>query len=356
MQLTCRVLQPGRPGSAGILPAVATGQIRTLPPPGSLFSRLCYSERLRQGFFRTITRGGVRWLECRALARFSWLVHAFSTRYGGVSNGFARGLNLGFTESDSRAHVEENRRRFLRACRAEKFHLASLHQVHSTNIFQAARGSEGRVLYTPAGASTPLELAGELPVGDALITNQPLILLASRTADCLPILVADPRHRAIAALHAGWRGVLGRLAEKVVGVMRAAFHSEPQDLVAAIGPGIRECCYEVGDEVVAAFRGCFTDSDDFIRPTPAAGDLQAGTPPFPSLALDPPGHAPDKRPAAHLNLATAVFQQLSTAGIPARRIHDLGLCTSCRTDWFYSHRKEGSRTGRMMAIIGIRPN
>ena len=319
--------------------------------------RLCYIESLRKNPYRIASRGGLQWLECPALARWGWLVHAFSTRHGGVTRGIARGLNLGFIESASRANVEKNRKRFLAAIGAEDFSLLTLRQVHSTNIFRVVRDDEGAIRYFPAGSPAPQALGGKIPVGDALVTDQPGILLSVRTADCLPILIIDPRHRAIAALHAGWRGALERLAEKVAGVMRAVFKSDPTQVIAVIGPGIRACCYGVGEEVISAFNGRFMGPERFFRPVPAsdlASRLKAGHS-RQSLARDPPGRAAEKSPATHLDLTAAVCDQLHEAGLRPGRIHDLGLCTACRTDWFYSHRREGPTTGRMMAIIGIKP-
>jgi hypothetical protein len=306
--------------------------------------------------FKNAEHDGLHWLECATFAREDWLLHAFSTRHGGVSRGVGLGLNLGFTGSDYRARVEENRRRFAQAIHAQDFNLASLRQVHSTNIFIVTPGEAGEIRYFPSGSNASLELGGHLPTGDALITNRPDLLLSVRTADCLPILIVDPRQRAVAAVHAGWRGVLGQLAAKVVGVMRATFNSEPGTLIAAIGPGVRACCYGVGEEVVAAFHGRFVDSDKFIRPVPATDPAAAATAPHPLQFLSPypPGHVPAKGPAACLDLVTAVQQQLCEAGLKPARIHDAALCTSCRTDLFFSHRKEGPRTGRMMAVIGIR--
>lgn len=318
---------------------------------------MCYIRSLGKGAFRIVARGQVRWLEYGILARFPWLVHAFSTRAGGTSRGTPRGLNLGFIEADSRKNVERNRRRFLRSLGANSFLLAALRQVHSTNIFRASAQQSARIEFTPVGGPDPEENTGGPPAGDALITDQPGFLLSIRTADCLPVLIVDPRRRAVAALHAGWRGALGRIAEKVVGAMRGIFGSQPRDLCAVVGPGIQACCYAVGDEVVSAFRGRFVRSEQFFKPVPASSEATALTAKYPNLFLSPypPGHEPQHRPAAHLDLAAAVRDQLSTAGLRRNRISCMELCTACRTDLFFSHRKEGARTGRMMAVIGLKP-
>ena len=318
---------------------------------------MCYIRTLRRPTFEFVSRNNVEWLDCTALAHFQWLVHAFSTRLGGVSGGPAKGLNLGFGTSDARVNVEKNRRRFFQALGVEDFELSALKQIHSTSIYQVIADPAGEVHHIPVGNPVPAHLDGQLPVGDAIMTAQPGILLSVRTADCLPVLLVDPRRHAIAALHAGWRGALARIAEKVVGAMRAVFKSDPHRMVAAIGPGIHACCYGVGEEVVAAFHGRFINSDRFFRP--AAGDrvpaalVGRDSVPPPSPFLVP--RAPQRRPAANLDLVAVVGDQLRAAGLHPTRIHAADYCTACRTDLFFSYRKEGARTGRLMAVIGIKP-
>ena len=157
---------------------------------------------------------------------FPWLVHSFSTRAGGVSRGGT--LNLGFTKNDSRAAVERNRNLFLKATGAEGLKSVSMRQIHSDIIHHIS--------------DIPISPL----VGDGVITNTPGLLLSIQTADCLPILLADPKKRAVGAFHAGWRGTLARVVEKGIGEMRRQFGSNPRDLRAAIGPGIHKCCYQVG--------------------------------------------------------------------------------------------------------------
>jgi YfiH family protein len=317
---------------------------------------LCYIRCLGRSTWNLISRRGLTWVESGDLTRFPWLIHAFSTRAGGASRSPCRGLNLGFIESDARRTVERNRHLFLHAIGAASFSLATLKQVHSTHVFQAMAAGPGEVGFIPAGNDRPLRRGVTLPVGDALVTDRPGVLLSIRTADCLPVLIADPRRHAIAALHVGWRGALDRLAEKVVGVMRGVFGSTPRDLYAAIGPGIHVCCYGVGEEVVEAFRGRFLNSEKFFAPTPADATSAALAAKYPNIFLSPvpPGHGPSLQASAQLDLVAVVRDQLLAAGLAGSRIRACELCTACRTDLFFSHRKEGARTGRMMAVIGIR--
>ena len=317
----------------------------------------------RQGF-QLIVRGGVEWLECDLLSGIPWLRHAFSTRVlrpprgrstklaAGSNTAFA-GLNLGLAEGDRRARIESNRHLFFDRLGVGTLLLAGLHQTHSSVVHYARTEGPGTVRYTPSGCAPAQAASDGPPCGDALVTDQPGILLSVRTADCVPLLVVDPARRAIAAVHAGWRGSLDRIAEKTVGEMRRAFHSRPEELLAAIGPSIRACCYEVGEEVVEAFRGRFTRSEGYFKEplsdaarAPRLRDLLS------SLSARPPGHCPDAGTVAHLDLVAVTRHQLQDAGLRSTSVHVANFCTACRTDLFFSHRKEGT-TGRMMAVIGI---
>jgi len=268
------------------------------------------------------------------MARLEWVRHGFSLRRGGSSATPAQSLNLGFTPTDSNEAVEANRRRFFRALGVDRFALADLQQVHSARAYSATRAGGG-VAYVsadpaaPAPTSLPVQV-GPRPEADILVTNEAEVLLAVRTADCLPILVADSDRRAVAAVHAGWRGTLDGVAEAAIAAMGRAFGSSPRSLVAALGPSIRCCCYEVGPEVEDAFRKRWPESGAFF-------------------------HRSSPNARARLDLVAANLAQLHRSGVPSSQIHVAEFCTACRTDLFFSYRKEGAWTGRMMAVIGIKP-
>jgi YfiH family protein len=338
--------------------------------------------------FQLIARGGVKWLECNPLSSIPWLRHAFSTRvlrptsslvtklsFG--SNTAFVGLNVGLAEGDGRTQIEPNRRLFFNRLGVGTLALAGLRQIHSAAVYRvsvetsgprprpnavrryraASRGwskGHGNLVYIPSGC-TPAQAASEgTPYGDALVTDQPGVLLPVCTADCVPLLLVDPARRAIAAVHAGWRGSLERVAEKTVGEMRRTFHSQPEELLAAIGPCIGACCYEVGEEVVEAFRGRFTRCEGYFTKPRLKHSARAPRSRYPRLFLSSrtPGHGPDAGGADHLDLVAVTRDQLRNAGLRTRNIHVARFCTACRTDLFYSHRKEGP-TGRMMAVIGM---
>lgn len=267
------------------------------------------------------------------------------------------GLNLGFTPGERRARVAQNRKAFVRALRARGFYLAEVHQIHSTVVYRVARGAGGRLEYLPSGYPPPSNRGARLPQGDALMTAEPGILLTVRSADCVPVLLADAEKRVVAAVHAGWKGMLEGIVEKTAGEMRRVFGSRPRALLAVIGPSIRACCYEVGEEVESAYCGRYPNGEEFFRKaTEEKTSLERNPSPPPFLSFVPPGHGPDPAARPHLDLAAVARFQLRRAGLAGSQIRTGDFCTSCRTELFFSYRKEGSRTGRMMAAIGIRPD
>jgi len=276
--------------------------------------------------------GDLQILQATALAKIPWLVHGFSTRPGGVSDlGGEKVLNLGFAEWDATENVLENRRRFQSSLDADGLKLCGLSQIHSdvVHVFEAAPAAPCR--------------------GDASTTNRRGLLLAVQTADCVPILLADTKNRAGAAVHAGWRGTLQRIVTKAIGKMQMQFGTRPIDLLAAIGPSIGGCCYEVGTEVASEFRSQFSNASDWFD------ELRTGDEPNPLqwLNMKPPGHQPPPKNVL-LDLRKANRAQLLEAGVPARNIFVSDLCTACRRDLLFSYRKECGTTGRLMAVIGIR--
>jgi polyphenol oxidase len=275
---------------------------------------------------------GVYVLQVSAFSKIPWLVHGFSTRSGGVSaTNNEKVLNLGAVEWDTRENVEENKRRFQAAVGASDLTSVSLHQIHSDVVrsFEAPPATQCK--------------------GDALATNRAGLLLGVRTADCAPILVVDPKKRVVAAIHAGWRGTLQRIVTKTIGQMQMEFGCRPQDLLAAIGPTIGGCCYEVGTEVASAFAAKFENASEFFD------ELRTGDEPNPLqwLNMMPPGHQPPPNKVL-LDLKKANRFQLVEAGIREENIFVTELCTSCDVGHLFSYRKEGSASGRLMAVVGIR--
>ena len=303
--------------------------------------------------FRVHNRDGIEWLESPPLASIPWLVHAFSTRIAAGNGAKHRDFNLGMPEGPTARALQANREKFTRAIGAADFEVAAIRQIHSDKVFEVGATEDGRLTFGAPGALQPTAMP-DASQGDGLVTQRPGVLLSVRTADCMPILLADVEKRVVAAVHAGWRGALGRIAEKTVGEMRRVFGSQPEDILAAIGPSIGLCCYQVGPEVVDAFSGAFVNADAFIERPTALADAPS-EPPSPSfLSRFPPGHAPGPESAFKLDLAAVARHQLEAAGVRPKNILISGACTSCQNERFFSYRKEGSRAGRMMAVIGIR--
>jgi polyphenol oxidase len=277
--------------------------------------------------------GALQVLQLAPFQKLPWLVQGFSTRLGGVSTlDGQKVLNLSFMEWDSKENVVENRRLLQSAVGAKDLTLVAMKQIHSALI---------RPFPSPPAQACK---------GDGSATNARGVLLAIQTADCVPILLVDPKKRAVAAVHAGWRGTLARITQKAVGRMQFEFGSNPSDLLAAIGPSIGPCCYEVGADFVTKFTAQFADAADYFD------EARSGEEPNPLLWMNmmPPGHQPPPK-NVHLDLRKANLSQLLAAGLRVQNIYTSNLCTSCRTDLLFSYRKEGARSGRLLAVVGIRP-
>lgn len=257
---------------------------------------------------------GLSLLVCEPLARIGF-THAFSTRLGGVSPLPKDALSLGNFSQDERANVVENRRRFLQALDAGDWQLVTARQIHSADVRAVCGNEDARC---------------EPTLGDALTANLPRTLLAVQTADCMPILLADERTGACAAVHAGWRGTLAGIVARTIARMQQAHGTRPADLCAALGPAISQAVFEVGPEVLAAFEQQFAYADELISDRQANGK-------------------------GYLNLNQANTRQLLAAGLRAERIYDCGLCTYLRNDLFFSYRRERGAeqpVGRLMGVIG----
>jgi YfiH family protein len=294
-------------------------------------------------------------LRAPAWEQYAWLRHGFSTRHGGVSSIYGAGsLNLGWTKPDDPANVLENRRRFLAAVTGGPATLVGLRQIHSSIVRAIEPGDAG-----PRDSIFPgaLETEDARPVlrGDALMTDVPGVMLGVGVADCVPVLVADVRKRAVAAFHAGWRGTLARIVERGIGTMRLRYGSRPQDLVAAIGPSIGPCCYAVGEELRSEFESQFAYAPELFSEVYDADPVREKYPLL-FLTARAPGHS-NIGPQIHLDLWEANRRQLLQAGIPDKRITVLGECTACTRQGsrlkYFSHRGESGFAGRMMALIGV---
>jgi YfiH family protein len=259
--------------------------------------------------WRWETRNGLTLLVAVPLAA-TGVVHAFTTRIGGASRPPFDSLNLSRGVGDAPAAVAANRARLLDALgRAPADHVEAA-QAHGAGV-------------APAGAA---DRGGTIEGADGLVAGDARLVLAVHCADCVPLLLADVRRGAVAAVHAGWRGTAAGVAGAAVRALREEHGSDPGDLIAAIGPAIGPCCYEVDAPVYERF-----------APWPWRDRV---------FAPSRPGHW-------RLDLWAANRLQLEAAGVPAGAVYAVGLCTADHRALFYSHRRDG-RTGHMAAVIAAR--
>lgn len=270
-------------------------------------------------------------LRFASLGGFDGLIHAVTTRHGGVSQGYWASLNLGKTVGDDPAHVETNHRLFAGAVGVRREHFTTTWQVHGRHVLRATAEHRGTLI-------------GQ---ADGIMTDQAEVPLTQRYADCTPILVYDPVRHAVGLAHAGWRGTVAGMAGALVAAMAERYGSDPADLAAVVGPAIGPCCYEVGEEVVDAVRLAVADPDRLLHASSAV------------VAADPPrtdvsgrGSSNGHSARLHFDLWEANRLQLAEAGVG--QIEVAGLCTSCRRDLFFSHRGDHGETGRFGAVVMLR--
>ncbi len=253
---------------------------------------------------------GIPYYSFGALAEHEQIVHAVFTRLGGVSAPPYRALNVGHSVGDDPAAVEANHDIIYHALGLSEAEVVTAWQVHSSRTAIVDERDEGQVV----------------PQTDALITGVPGVHLLLRFADCLPIFLFDPERQVVALGHAGWRGTAAAIASQMVQAMTDSFGTEPEHLIAALGPGIGPCCYQVGEEVARAIKPTIRDRQAAIR------------------------HLGDSR--FSLDLWEANRQHLLRRGVCTVEV--ARVCTACHADEFFSHRADGGTTGRFAALVGMR--
>ena len=269
-------------------------------------------ESLAENGFYWREKSGIKVLINRVLEE-NGFANGFSTRIGGVSEFPENSLNLAGYDEDSEENIAENRRRFLSVF-DKNYALASCWQIHSADV---------RVVKDLADAAD-----GNCKM-DALVSDADNVLLGVKTADCVPVLVADVKTKAFAAIHAGWRGTVQSIVINAIEKLKENYGTDPKDLICAIGPAATCKNYEIGQDVIDAFRANFPDSENLFTPT--------------------------KQNHALIDLHTANNQQLKSIGVLPENIYVAPLCTMERNDLFFSYRKEKKlhgKTGRLMSVIG----
>ncbi len=267
---------------------------------------------------------GVRFFTFESLDAHEGVSAVVTTRLGGASPAPFATLNLGRRGGDAPETVALNRARAAALVGSTVERLVFGKQVHGAGVSLVAPEHGGHAFDDT----------------DSLVTDAPDTPLVILTADCAAVFLFDPRRKAVGIAHAGWRGTVKRVAAAAVARMRDAFGSDPAGLLAAVGPSIGPCCYEVGAEVIDAVTGAFPDGTDelLVEPdTASAGSFRASL----------------NEERRHFDLWRANERVLLEAGVAEGHIETTALCTSCRTDLFYSHRAERGTTGRFGALIAL---
>ena len=265
--------------------------------------------------FSIQTKHEVSFLTCVPMHESGVIMQAFSTRLGGLSELPYASLNLGLGSGADRPRVLGNRARFARSIGINPRDLVTLRQVHGNRVVVLTEATDPQLM-----RGTP---------GDGLLTNRPDLPLGIITADCFPVVLAAPHVPAVGIVHAGRKGTAAGVVSTAIALMSQAFDAPPEALFVAIGPGIGRCCYEVDEASAEPFQTQFTLNEAVYRPSR-------------------PGHL-------YLDLQQAIVQQLRQAGVPSTHVWRADLCTACHLHWFYSYRREGPRSGRMLNVVMIRP-
>jgi len=234
------------------------------------------------------------------------IVHAFSPRNHERKNGAIGELNFAIEDPFMRLHKQ----RFLRSIGIHKDDVFLVRQVH------------GDAVYTLKGASASHAQVADVPA-DAILTRLIGMPIGVLTADCIPVVVYDPRLRVAGVIHAGRKGTAQRIVSKTIQAMQNIYGSKPQDILAGMGPGIGACCYEVSAECIEPFKKLYPDWAGFVKPSPSNKFM--------------------------LDLFSANAEDAQMAGIDPKNISKMGVCTSCQVKRFFSYRREGP-TGRMLTV------
>ncbi len=257
--------------------------------------------------FTLVKKGDLCYYKIDSFEKTGLVKTAFTTRYGGVSEGAYSSLNLRVNSADSIENVRKNYDIIANALGIDASRFVLSKQVHKTDIVDV----------TEAHIGNGLKSENVFESADALVTSVKNIPLVTFYADCVSVFLLDTKKEVIALAHSGWRGTRDRISALTDEYMMKKYGSSPENIIVAIGPSVRQCCYEVGEDVAEHFDECFVD--------------RQGTKP-------------------HINLQGAIVRDLERVGIKRENITDSGICTVCRNDEFYSHRIMGDERGTMAAI------
>lgn len=251
--------------------------------------------------------------------KLSEIVHGFSSRLGGVSEGCLSSMNLSFSRGDEPERVRENFRRMAESIGFSEENLVFSMQTHTTNVRRVGKEDCGRGLLRPVGYRDV----------DGLVTNEPEVVLATFYADCVPLFFMDPVRHCIGLSHSGWRGTVGKIGKVTVETMTREFGSDPKDILAAVGPSICQDCYEVSGDVAMEFERAFAGHGHEILIAKENGKYQ-------------------------LDLWKANEIVLLDAGVLPEHIEITDICTCCNPDLLFSHRASHGKRGNLGAFLCLK--
>lgn len=264
--------------------------------------------------------GNVNFLFFPNFSHYKGLIHAISTRDGGVSSKNYHSLNLSFQVGDEHDIVIKNHQILSHTLGFDLSSLVTCQQIHQDTIALVDKGHLKKNCFLPNHA---------LPATDALVTDVPGITLMTRYADCVPLFFYDPKTHTVAIAHAGWQGTLAHIGQKTVEILKNEYHCQLQHILAAIGPSIGSCCYQISSTMADHAEKILTQAQEYIRESSNDG--------------------------LFFNLWQANKKQLQSVGIKDENLSCAELCTSCNINLFFSYRKEKRVTGRFAALIGLIP-
>lgn len=269
-------------------------------------------------------KNGVGYFVFPEIEKLGFVDHLFSTRLGGVSEGFYESMNLSYTRGDVKENVDENYKRIAEVLghgkRLDDF--VSTFQTHTTNIMKVTEEDRGK---GPARVRDYVDI-------DGLITNVPGIILSTFHADCPPIYIVDPVNKAIGLVHSGWKGTKGEIGRRAIEKMGEAYGTKAEDCVCAIGPSICGECYEIGEDVADEFKSAYTEKEIAEN----------------SILI----HDHDDK--YKLYLWNAIRLSLRKCGVLDENIIVTDVCTKCNPDILFSHRVHHENRGNLAAFLSIR--
>ena len=272
-----------------------------------------------------ILDSNMEYLTFPELEKYEEISHLFTTRIGGVSEGYLSELNMSYSRGDEKENVDRNYNRVARVLNSKFEDFVCTMQTHTTNILRVNHSHRG------SGVANELKYQDI----DGLITNEPQIVLTALFADCVPLYFYDPIHHAIGLAHSGWKGTLNQIGLKMIQSMKKEFESKPEDIIAAIGPSICADCYEIGNDVAEQFIFLFQNMG-FEKAKEYEQYIKIG-----------------ENEKYHLDLWKTNELILRKAGLLKENISTTDLCTCCNSDYLFSHRASNGKRGNLAAFLKL---